>query len=263
MYKKGDLAHVFVVHSVDPKGLFASIPTSIDEGFWIVFMHGDDRNISQSVAEYVGSRKGILLNIFENRGLARSWNDAIAMSTEYGCRDFLILNDDLFFYEGGYNKLMGFYHQTINGNAPYGIITALGRETGNSPLAGTDQPQSFACSVLTRHAISRVGYFDENFFPAYFEDSDYVARMKRSHLETALLKEVIIEHARSSSLRASDKIRDQYSLHWKRNEEYYNSKWGGGLSKNGEYSYPFNDPSANLFISSTNRREPYVRQKLP
>jgi hypothetical protein len=98
--------------------------------------------------------------------------------------------------------------------------------------------------------ISKVGYFDEGFYPAYFEDNDYHRRINLidpdryvGHLE-ALEPEV---------KRNSETIRRDPSLNqFPKSYDYYLRKWGG-LPGSETYGTPFNQNGASDSPSRNDR----------
>ena len=93
----------------------------------------------------------------KNIGVAASWNmlcDIIYAKHNWA----LLLNDDVY---------LGYYADTINQvideNNTFGLI--------QSHL-------NFSVILLQKDFFEFVGRFDEKFYPAYYEDSDYLYRMK-------------------------------------------------------------------------------------
>ncbi len=250
------LAHILVVHSVDPSNLLASIPDDTN-ALWLIFFHGDDLELSSKLSFYAARRKCIFFNYAENRGLARSWNDAIALAAQNSCTDFLLLNDDLFFYEDGYQRFVTEAKRIIQSDRDVGLITPMGLESGSSPHSGEVHLQMFACSIVTRNALEKVGYFDQTFFPAYFEDSDYSTRMRRVGLSQVIVEETLVEHARSSTLRANSGLKARHEEEFTRNRAYFQRKWGDYTKPETLFSRPFNDGTIDCFISEVERHSPY------
>jgi GT2 family glycosyltransferase len=93
----------------------------------------------------------------KNIGVAASWNilcDIIYAKHEWA----LLLNDDVYL---GYDAEI--INQVIDDNNTFGLI--------QSHL-------NFSVILLQKDFFEFVGRFDENFYPAYYEDSDYLYRMK-------------------------------------------------------------------------------------
>lgn len=159
----------------------------------------------------------------ENLGCAASWN--------YGIKNlefpWIIANSDLFF------------------NDSFGVLEIL-RLLQNSDMC-------LACGLslfgLTKKAIEKAGNFDENFYPAYNEDLDYVTRL-------SLMGGIItqfganVRHEHSSSLKNDTRLSNVISKTHQINDIYYCKKWG---SKNKfiqgnygdhiycDFEYPFNN----------------------
>jgi GT2 family glycosyltransferase len=94
-------------------------------------------------------------------------------------------------------------------------------------------------------AVPRVGWFDENFYPAYKEDQDYsyrclLAGVKRVGL---FLPRLEPEHLGSQTIRSDPayEARNNETHHfW--NRPYYMRKWGGDVYEE-RFFHPFDDPT--------------------
>lgn len=93
----------------------------------------------------------------KNIGVAASWN--MLCDIIYDKHDWaLLLNDDVYL---GYGA--DIINQVIDDNNTFGLI--------QSHL-------NFSVILLQKEFFEFVGRFDEKFYPAYYEDSDYLYRMK-------------------------------------------------------------------------------------
>jgi GT2 family glycosyltransferase len=93
----------------------------------------------------------------KNIGVAASWN--MLCDIIYAKHDWaLLLNDDVYL---GYDA--DTINQVIDDNNTFGLI--------QSHL-------NFSVILLQKEFFEFVGRFDEKFYPAYYEDSDYLYRMK-------------------------------------------------------------------------------------
>ena len=114
-----------------------------------------------------------------NLGVAGSWNLGIK-SFPYAERWFIVSND-VVFAPGALAKLAEAKRDeiTLTGSAPHWQAFALGDE-----------------------AVSDLGLFDEcGFFPAYFEDNDYMRRADFAGVNIRLL-DIQISHDNSSTIKA-------------------------------------------------------------
>lgn len=96
--------------------------------------------------------------------------------------------------------------------------------------------KGFCSFIITKKCFKEIGLFDENFKGAYFEDNDYLIRMKlaKSRItETVILDPKI--HNESSSIERNQCL----NTNFENNAKYYADKWGG--NRNGEkFLTPFN-----------------------
>lgn len=88
----------------------------------------------------------------------------------------------------------------------------------------------------TPESIEKIGWYDERFYPAYYEDSDYAWRARLAGIEP-LVVDVPYQHDRSLTLRT-------YSEAWQikqgsvRSHEYFIRKWGGSPGEE-KFTVPF------------------------
>lgn len=85
--------------------------------------------------------------------------------------------------------------------------------------------------------VQKVGWFDENFVPAYFEDNDYDyrCRLMGVHIETV---GHVVEHVVSATLKRSVHYQYENARSYPANRKYYGDKWGGFVGSE-TYTTPF------------------------
>lgn len=249
------VGHILVCHSVDPSKLFESIPHD-DDAAWFVFFHGQDLELLDKVDVSVRSRQGDLFPYMVNRGLAKSWNTGIHLAVQAQCETILLLNDDLFFYEGAYCEFLRTIEAVNDISDNVSFISTNGLETGGSPFVGKVIPQNFACCALTTSAVDRVGYFDENFWPAYFEDVDYARRAGLLGMTVHIDPRTLVEHERSSTSRKDEDIRKNSADYFNANKAYFEKKWGGSRGSEA-FNRPFGCATFDSLIPYERRNAPY------
>lgn len=243
------LAHILVCHSVDPTKTIASIP-HVPGSIWLVFLHSADAEIERKVYALMAPRGGIVFPYKVNRGLARSWNEGVHIALEAGCDAVLLINDDLHFddlhiIEAGYNLFRSYAAALLREKDDVGVITVRGFERG--PNEGMICPQNFSCCVVPRLAFDKIGYFDEAFTPAYFEDLDFARRAILAGMKVYVDDRCLCEHERSSTLRsATPEQQARLNPAIDRSHEYFCNKWGGLFPPT--FELPFNDPDGSLAI---------------
>jgi GT2 family glycosyltransferase len=121
-----------------------------------------------------------------------------------------------------------------------GQLKKLGKRL-KDPFVGIlcDESQNgYSSMVFTPELLYEVGYLDENFFPAYYEDNDHRYRMKLAGLEWEYLP-LVYTHRVSSTLKSSPEFQKKNQMTFAENGRYYIEKWGG-LPGQEKYETPFN-----------------------
>jgi len=134
--------------------------------------------------------------------------------------------------------------------APWWLISNHDLEFGPGDLETLDNcvdPRSdthyfmlgMAAFALTGYTLSKVGYFDENFHPAYDEDLDWDRRAKLVGCERI---EVGFSgtHVGSATIHSDPSLRAQNGRTHSANDIYYARKWGGPKQGGERFSTPFN-----------------------
>jgi GT2 family glycosyltransferase len=90
-----------------------------------------------------------------------------------------------------------------------------------------DETQNgYSSMVFTPALLQEVGFMDENFFPAYYEDNDHRYRMKLVDMEWEIFP-LQYTHAVSSTLKRDNTFIAKNQFTFKENNKYYVAKWGG------------------------------------
>ena len=182
-----------------------------------------------------------------NLGCSRTWNESIEHVYRYSSdyETLIIINDDIFFNDNSFIKFVKFVLD--NQNIP---IIVGPNETYNG----------FSVFAYNKIAYDLFGYFDENIYPANFEDSDFANRVVLFGYKIPVY-EMNITHIRNEGLKnnPSDLF---YNVYLPKIRYYYNLKWNNpditsGL--NPQYKYPFNDESYGYKITLADRKKPYIK----
>ena len=90
--------------------------------------------------------------------------------------------------------------------------------------------------LYKRSVFEKVGYIDVNFYPAYFEDNDYVQRISKTNLKTATINSKYFHFwSRTIHQGSGGSTGKFFGL----NQAYYIEKWGG-VPHHETYDLPFN-----------------------
>lgn len=149
-----------------------------------------------------------------NLGIAASWNLVIKLTPDAPW--WLLANADVVF-------------------AP-GDLAHLADEMAD-PAPKVRTMDGFAAFAVNAACIETVGWFDENYHPAYVEDCDYEYRCKLLGVPIVEMTSSI-RHDTSSTIKA-DHYRRQNSRTYPSNVAYHIAKWGGAHRGGERFRTPF------------------------
>lgn len=172
-----------------------------------------------------------MLRPLTNAGVARSWNMLCTEIFKLKIPNAIILNDDVY---------LGKKQDDVKN-----FIS----ENGHRDLIATNQ--DWCVFVMPEKTFKKVGGFDEEFFPAYYEDNDFAYRMKLlglSETTSNFLNPLVF---RKSQTMAKDfsTVKD-FDI----NKNRYIDKWGG-LPEHEKYKTPFNKKTDEKKTGSTGTKK--------
>ena len=151
-----------------------------------------------------------------NIGVGAAWNLAIKLTPRAPW--WLISNDDIEFNPGE--------------------LAEVERVMSQDPSPRIGFLLGMACFAINQAAIQEIGFFDENFHPAYFEDNDTAWRAKQAGVPIVEI-EGNPKHVGSATIRGHEIYNRQNGLTFSQNMAYYVEKWGGRPDEE-VYTTPFN-----------------------
>jgi GT2 family glycosyltransferase/glycosyltransferase involved in cell wall biosynthesis len=103
-----------------------------------------------------------------------------------------------------------------------------GGEVDIGQYAGIFECESvvFACVYIKRSVINTIGLLSEDYF-AYFEDTDYCLRAKRSGITVAMCGDIRVKHTESSSTKENGVSHGDIFL---KSQQTFKNKWGTVLA---------------------------------
>jgi GT2 family glycosyltransferase len=177
-----------------------------------------------------------------NRGCSVCWNDAIEHVFVHDQNKYaalIIVNDDTKFNNHSFIEFVDY----VTKNPDQVVIKGAG----------------YSVFGYTRLAYEKLGYFDENIYPAYFEDSDFSARIQNAGFNEIDFN-VDISHIGSSSIPSNNLRRTFEEVYLPRTRAYYHKKWGNPILHDGfpiKNNYPFNRSGTGFRIPLHTRKGPY------
>ena len=179
------------------------------EKFPTTKIHIWDNGVNQNIDTYPNTN---IHRSDRNLGVAASWNKLCKIIYQEATHA-LILNDDVILGCG-------------EANVSEYIQEQFDFATGHG----------FHSFIIPQTTTDKIGWFDEKFYPAYFEDGDYWYRLRLARLILSHRKFIVPKQIEGCS---SCSIKKDPSLHNPNNKEYYLSKWGG-MPHEEKYLTPFN-----------------------
>lgn len=182
-----------------------------------------DNGGSYAVPEHARDRVKIIYS-GENIGVAAAWNKLI----QAGAR--IISNDDIELGPESFDK----FASALEKNTPFAYSSVA----------------TWSLFALDPSVFARIGDFDEEFFPAYYEDNDYEMRLGLAGIPISIIADDAVKHVRGGTSRNKDgQIIDasEYNEWFRRNQERYVKKWGG-IPHQETFRAPFRPDSARKFV---------------
>lgn len=187
-----------------------------------------------------------LVEINERNNLAMAWNRGIDRCFERGNDYALVINLDLFFHSKFLDGIVAFAKSVPDTIAWSGTEWADMATLESAPLEGDPIGHAhFSCFMIGKDFFARAGRFDEQFEPAYHEDSDMLYRLhllnlrplatpaaRFFHIDRATIKGVVLNNK-------DDKLLDELRAKMDESMERYKKKWGG-LPGSEVFKTPYN-----------------------
>ncbi len=183
-----------------------------------------------------------------NSGTTRSWNYGMADGFEKGAAYVVVLNNDILCHPDCIDRLARRMERNDIGmataldvrdevSAPEDVFAIPG--SAKDGVAESEHP-NFSAFVLSRHCWETVGAFDEQFFPAYFEDNDYHRRIVLAGLRAVVHPPAMFYHFGSRTQNESCSSPIVSGGAFDKNRDYYIKKWGGPPGAE-TFDTPFNE----------------------
>lgn len=204
-----------------------------------------------------------ITTLTHNPGSARGFNYGLSKMMEYHEDWVFVVNYDIEFYPGILRRLFRHMQESIL-QANKTTIESTGKTSSpysNKPYFGVGMTGmccggEWSAIAFTRSLVDEVGYFDENYFPGYYEDDDYAMRIFRSKHYVKQFNDVILSHRELNGthiyisglwdnlnhLQATTKELKESKQRWKeafnlgdsKARDYFYRKWGLPMNTRGE-----------------------------
>lgn len=168
-----------------------------------------------------------------NIGVSKSWNKFIDKALDYNYNMLIVANDDVTFTLDSFYALVRAW---LDRPDDVMLVSGVGHDISEGYH---DSPNYSFFAIDPRQNITDVGYFDENFTPAYFEDNDHHYRVRLAEKRAVCYSGARIEHKGSQTQNHDPKKPVVTSEMFEKNRAYYIDKWGGPPGEE-KFTTPFN-----------------------
>jgi len=210
------------------KKTFDSVKTK--HPYQLIFINNGSND---GTSEWLESREDIIA--YQNpivSGLSGCWNMAILRGMEEGCDLFLVINNDIVLAPNAIDNMVRRFDKGD-------IIMATGvndqsrtpEETLEFYKEYTDDEEfrehpDYSNFLISRDTIEKIGWFDENYFVAYFEDSDYHARIALSGEKAISTIGGTYWHYCSKTIKENPRLQEIIHDAFRHNRDFFVKKWG-------------------------------------
>jgi GT2 family glycosyltransferase len=182
----------------------------------------------------------IVPNYENNIGVAGAWNYGMRKAIENGCEYALVCNDDITFTPGAIAAMIDVLKETD-------ALLVSPNQNGEKAVVNLieDGADFFCFAVKPKQLVQAVGWFDENIYPAYFEDNDMHYRMKLAGIRSYIDTRIVVDHFGSATQNADEGNPNVPASRFQAIKAYYARKWGGE-PHNEKFTTPWDKPKLNL-----------------
>jgi hypothetical protein len=210
---------------LNPLWNFEGLMSTVEDEFVGHFVITDNSPNSELKKLHLEDRGARVHYHPENIGVGRAWNLALRESPDYT----IILSSSIRFDTGFGNFLDGAFARAND----FGLLTW----------------ECWHLLFLGKRTIDTIGFIDENFYPAYYEDNDMLYRLKLAGIHDSIegWHDVLPKYkAPVSSI--GDGVALKTGLVNPRLDKlckYFESKWGGTPGKE-TFLHPYNNPDNSI-----------------
>ena len=168
----------------------------------------------------------------QTSGLSGCWNMGIQAAFDDGCDYVLVMNNDIVLSPSTIDNLV---KRMEKGDAV--MVTAVNVQHTVNPEEilttyveykeeNDNEHPDFSCFMISEKTIEKVGWFDENYYVAYFEDNDMHGRIAMLGEKAITIACAPYHHYGSQTSRQNPHLRAIIEEAFIRNREYFCKKFG-------------------------------------
>lgn len=167
-----------------------------------------------------------------SESLAAKWNLACKVAFyDFHLDDVLLVNNDIEIRPDTYQELKKWAAIDWLDTSDHGLVSCVSVRTREKlrypepPVSFSNHPD-FSCFLLKKWAYEKIGPFDEDYFPAYFEDNSYHVRAHRKGVPCVSIDLPFVHHGASTILNADPIEKALIERGAERNRELFRQTYG-------------------------------------
>lgn len=170
----------------------------------------------------------------QNIGISRAWNIGARKVVRENIDYLVVMSATMVFNDG-----------------MQGLVEAM---EANTNEWGLETQHVWHLICLRKKVFETIGYFDENFYPAYWEDTDFIRRMELANIHVPMAKSPRLPKIEIDAVHQGDALAMKSGLEVNMGamKNYFIEKWGADNSfasqedRDKMFKYPFNNPKNNI-----------------
>jgi GT2 family glycosyltransferase len=172
------------------------------------------------------------------RSLSACWNSLLTAA--FLAHDHvLVINNDVELRPDCFHSLLEW---STDYNAPFvtgvSVRSKLELRPRETPRSSAPHPD-FSCFMIRKDCYKKVGPFNEDLFPAWFEDNDYHVRMHRAGIKAVSIDLPFVHHSASTMKTANPTDKSMYQRGYAKNKQWFKDTYGCYPDESDQYSSLF------------------------
>lgn len=180
-----------------------------------------------------------------NRGVSGAWNEGMKRAYNMGYRYAIISNDDLKFTPGSLRAIYDTLVETGAGTVSPNQVRLPIRQHSFENEGLREGADFFCFGIDIDQVVETAGWFDQQFYPAYFEDNDMHHRMNLSGVKGYIRTDIDVIHEGSMTQKFDRHNPNVTTEKFEAHRGYFRKKWGGEPGQEA-FITPFNEPDLTV-----------------
>lgn len=173
----------------------------------------------------------VVVNAYPQLGVAGAWNYGanFLFNSQGGpkANQTLVINQDVVLRPDTYRSLANEGAEFVTAVSTNQMDKLYEPRESQCPGNGRRPHPDFSCFLISSDCFKRVGEFDTEFYPAWFEDNDYHIRAARAGLELYCIDLPFYHYAAGTMKTASEYDKAHYyGPGFLKSKERFQQKWG-------------------------------------